>query len=101
MNKMFNNEIFTSPDKCIEECDKQIEFAKGMMIYLEQYINQMQAIKTMASSAKALQEVNPFNMMNNFMEMMSSSADAMSKSMQKIKPKQSEEVTDTDKNQDA
>ena len=74
MNNMFNNEMFTSPEKCIEECDKQINFAKNMMIYLEQYKMQMEAMKTMANSAKALQDVNPLNMMNKFMDFMSQSA---------------------------
>ncbi len=71
---MFNNEIFTSPDKCIEECDKQINFAKNLITYLEQYKMQMEAMKTMANSAKALQDVNPLNMMNKFMDFMSNSA---------------------------
>lgn len=73
-NLMFNNEIFTSPDKCIEECDKQINFAKNLITYLEQYKMQMEAMKTMANSAKALQDVNPLNMMNKFMDFMSNSA---------------------------
>ncbi len=71
---MFNNEMFTSPDKCIEECDKQINFAKNLMNYLEQYKMQMEAMKTMANSTKALQDVNPLNMMNKFMDFMGNSA---------------------------
>lgn len=74
---MFNNEMFTSPDKCIEECEKQISFANNLITYLEQYKMQMEAMKTMANSAKALQEVNPITMMNKFMDFMSTSASMM------------------------
>ncbi len=77
MNKMFNNEMFTSPEKCIEECEKQISFANNLITYLEQYKMQMEAMKTMANSAKALQDVNPLNMMNKFMDFMSQSATMM------------------------
>lgn len=80
---MFNNEMFTSPDKCIEECEKQISFANNLITYLEQYKMQMEAMKTMANSAKALQEVNPINMMNKFMDFMNTSASMM-------KPKESQ-----------
>ena len=58
-----NNEMFSSPQKCIEECEKQIEFSKGIINYLEQYIKQMESIKLMAESTKALQDVNPLNIM--------------------------------------
>ncbi len=64
---MFSNEIFTSPEKCIAECDKQIEFANNLIQYLEQYIQQLQTMKSMASSAKALQEANPFNLIMQMM----------------------------------
>lgn len=80
---MFNNEMFTSPDKCIEECEKQISFANNLITYLEQYKMQMEAMKTMANSAKALQEVNPLSMMNKFMDFMNTSASMM-------KPKESQ-----------
>lgn len=87
---MFNNEMFTSPDKCIEECDKQINFAKNLIAYLEQYKMQMEAMKTMANSAKALQDVNPLNMMNKFMEFMSNSSSIM-------KPKESKKDSQSEK----
>lgn len=83
---MINNEIFTSPEKCIEECDKQIIFADNMIVYLEQYKVQLETIKTMANSAKMLKDVNPFTMMNKFMDVMSSSTDIINKSIQKTKP---------------
>jgi hypothetical protein len=67
-----NNEMFTSPEKCISECDKQIEFANNLIIYLQQYIKQLEAMKVMAQSAKAFQEVNPFKMMMQFVESMNS-----------------------------
>lgn len=92
---MFNNEMFTSPDKCIEECDKQIAFAKNMMAYLEQYKMQMEAMKTMANSAKALQDVNPLNMMNKFMEFMGNSASMMQqtkKATEESKPESKEDA---------
>lgn len=95
MNKMFNNEMFTSPDKCIEECDKQISFAKNMMAYLEQYKMQMEAMKTMANSAKALQDVNPLNMMNKFMEFMGNSTSMMQqakKANEESKPESKEDA---------
>ncbi|MDD3265575.1 MAG: hypothetical protein PHC75_00160 [Burkholderiales bacterium] len=82
---MINNEIFTSPEKCIEECDKQISFASNMIVYLEQYKVQLETMKTMANSAKMLKDVNPFTMMNKFMDVMSSSTDMINKSMQKTK----------------
>lgn len=88
---MFNNEMFTSPDKCIEECDKQIAFAKNLITYLEQYKMQMEAMKTMANSAKALQDVNPINMMTKFMDFMSTSSSM-------IKPKEAKK--DTNSNND-
>lgn len=65
---MINNEIFTSPDKCIVECQKQIEFSRNLIAYLEQYVQQLETMKTLANSAKALQDVNPFTMMFQFME---------------------------------
>ncbi len=83
---MINNEIFTSPEKCIEECDKQISFADNMIVYLEQYKVQLETMKTMANSAKMLKDVNPFTMMNKFMDVMSSSTDIINKSIQKTKP---------------
>lgn len=89
---MINNEIFTSPEKCIEECDKQISFATNMIAYLEQYKVQLEAMKTMANSAKMLKDVNPLNMMNQFMSFMSSSADVMSKTLQKPKANDKEET---------
>ncbi|AUR50895.1 hypothetical protein [Aquella oligotrophica] len=61
-----NNEIFTSPDKCIEECDKQIEFANNIINYLQQYVKQIESIKSIAGSTKALQQMNPLNMMMDF-----------------------------------
>lgn len=61
-----NNEIFTSPDKCIEECDKQIEFANNIINYLQQYVKQLESIKSIAGSTKALQQMNPLNMMMDF-----------------------------------
>ncbi len=61
-----NNEIFTSPDKCIEECDKQIEFANNIINYLQQYVKQLESIKSIAGSTKALQQINPLNMMMDF-----------------------------------
>ena len=61
-----NNEIFTSPDKCIEECDKQIEFANNIITYLQQYATQLESIKSIAGSTKALQQMNPLNMMMDF-----------------------------------
>ena len=67
---MFNNEMFTSPDKCISECEKQIEFSNNLIIYLQQYIVQLETMKNMANSAKALQDVNPVNMMLQFMDYM-------------------------------
>lgn len=82
---MINNEIFTSPEKCIEECDKQLSFATNMIAYLEQYKTQLETMKAMANSAKMLKDVNPFTMMNKFMDMMSTSTDAMTKVMQKSK----------------
>lgn len=82
---MLNNEMFTSPDKCIEECDKQINFAKNLITYLEQYTLQMEGMKTMANSAKALQDVNPLNLMNKFMDFMSNSASIINP-MDKKKP---------------
>ena len=69
---MINNEMFTSPDKCIQECDKQIKFAKSLITYLEQYITQLETMKTMANSAKTLQDANPFKYMLQFMEALSS-----------------------------
>lgn len=82
---MINNEIFTSPEKCIEECDKQLSFANNMIVYLEQYKVQLETMKTMANSAKMLKDVNPFTMMNKFMDVMSSSTDMINKSIQKTK----------------
>lgn len=70
---MFSNEMFTSPEKCIAECDKQIEFATNLCKYLEQYIKQLETMKVMATSAKALQDANPFNLM--FQQMMSGKKD--------------------------
>ncbi|MBX9598473.1 MAG: hypothetical protein K2X04_07845 [Burkholderiales bacterium] len=67
---MLNNEMFTSPDKCISECEKQIEFANNLITYLQQYIVQMETMKNMANSAKAFQDVNPVNMMLQFMDYM-------------------------------
>jgi hypothetical protein len=64
-----NNEVFTSPEKCINECEKQIEFSKGIISYLEQYIIQLESIKTMAESAKKIQEINPLNAMLQMMNM--------------------------------
>ncbi len=61
-----NNEIFTSPDKCIEECDKQIEFANNIINFLQQYVKQLESIKSIAGSTKALQQMNPLNMMMDF-----------------------------------
>lgn len=92
---MFNNEMFTSPDKCIEECEKQISFANNLITYLEQYKMQMEAMKTMANSAKALQEVNPITMMNKFMDFMSTSA-----SMMKPKETPKTDKSSTDKSVD-
>ena len=74
---MLNNEMFTSPEKCIEECDKQINFSKNLIVYLEQYSRQMEAMKTMANSAKSLQDVNPLNLMNKFMDFMTNTASIM------------------------
>lgn len=89
---MFNNEMFTSPEKCIEECDKQISFATNLITYLEQYKMQMEAMKTMANSAKALQDVNPLNMMNKFMDFMSQSASMMKpQTTEQSTPKKSED----------
>lgn len=63
-----NNEMFTSPEKCISECDKQIAFAKGIISHLEQYIVQLESIKMMAESTKKIQDINPFSsMMQQFM----------------------------------
>ena len=42
---MFNNEMFTSPDKCISECLKQIEFSNNLITYLQQYIVQLETMK--------------------------------------------------------
>ena len=42
---MFNNEMFTSPDKCISECEKQIEFSNNLITYLQQYIVQFETMK--------------------------------------------------------
>lgn len=70
---MFNNEIFTSPEKCIEECDKQIEFSSHLIKYLQQYIQQLEAMKALASSAKAFQDVNPLNIM---MQMLNNKKDS-------------------------
>ena len=70
---MLNNEMFTSPDKCISECEKQIEFANNLITYLQQYIVQMETMKNMANSAKAFQDVNPVNMMLQFMDYMQKS----------------------------
>lgn len=67
---MFNNEMFTTPDKCISECEKQIEFANNLISYLQQYIIQMETMKNMANSAKAFQDVNPVNLMLQFMDYM-------------------------------
>ena len=61
-----NNEIFTSPDKCIEECDKQIEFSNNIINYLQQYVKQLESMKSIAGSTKALQQMNPLNMMMDF-----------------------------------
>lgn len=98
MNNMFNNEMFTSPEKCIEECEKQISFANNLITYLEQYKMQMEAMKTMANSAKALQDVNPLNMMNKFMDFMSQSASMITPKADNKKPskKKSEEPTEED-----
>lgn len=65
---MFNNDMFSSPEKCIQECDKQIEFSKNLLNYLQQYIQQMEALKTMASSAKVFAEANPLNVMLQMMK---------------------------------
>lgn len=65
---MLNNEIFTSPEKCISECDKQIEFAKNLINYLEQYMKQLEIIKSMANSAKTFHDSSPYNIMMQFME---------------------------------
>ena len=65
---MFKNEMFTSPEKCISECNKQIEFAQNIIVYLQQYIQQMEGLKLMASSAKAFSDANPFNIMLQMME---------------------------------
>lgn len=63
-----NNEMFTSPEKCISECDKQIAFAKGIITHLEQYIVQLESIKLMAESTKKIQDINPFGtMLQQFM----------------------------------
>ena len=67
---MFNNEMFTSPDKCISEGEKQIEFSNNLITYLQQYIVQLETMKNMANSAKAFQDVNPVNMMLQFMDYM-------------------------------
>jgi len=65
---MFNNtEMFTSPDKCIEECNKQIDFATNIINYLQQYVKQLESIKTIAQSTKSLQQINPLSMMMEFM----------------------------------
>ena len=61
-----NNEIFTSPDKCIEECNKQIEFANNIINYLQQYVKQLESINPIPGSTKALQQMNPLNMMMDF-----------------------------------
>lgn len=95
---MINNEIFTSPEKCIEECDKQISFANNMIVYLEQYKVQLETMKTMANSAKMLKDVNPFTMMNKFMDLMSSSTDIINKSMQQTK---SDDVESSETKKDA
>jgi hypothetical protein len=87
-----NNEIFSSPDKCIEECDKQINFANNLIIYLEQYKVQLETMKTMANSAKVLQEANPFMMMGKFIELMSNSSTAFGKAQTKKKDPESEDA---------
>ena len=73
MFKQINNEIFTSPEKCINECNKQIEFSSGIISYLEQYIKQLESIKVMAESTKKMQEINPLNIM---MQMMNKKRDS-------------------------
>ena len=72
---MFNNEMFISPEKCISECNNQIEFASNLIKYLEQYIKQLEAMKNMAQSAKTLQDVNPFKFMMQFADFMNNKKD--------------------------
>ena len=91
---MLNNEIKKKKKKCIEECDKQINFSKNLIVYLEQYVRQMEAMKTMANSAKSLQDVNPLNLMNKFMDFMSNTASIMNPAdKKKPEPVKKEEST--------
>jgi hypothetical protein len=83
---MFDPEILTSPDKYINECDKQINFAHHLIDYLQQYIKQLEAMKTMALSAKTLQEANPLNYMMQFFAQLNDSA-----AIKKDKPKDNKE----------